>query len=119
MPEWVYVIRPAREGFKTEPTEEEQSIMAEHFGYLKRLFDDGKLTLAGPALDTTFGIVVFEAEGYGTQPDHLAPGLRMVVHDLRFGVVHGHARLAKHVLASVQRGVLCHTSRSARSRRSA
>ena len=63
MPEWVYVIRPACEGFKTEQTEEEQSIMAEHFGYLKRLFDDGKLTLAGPALDTTFGIVVFEAEG--------------------------------------------------------
>ena len=62
MPEWIYVIRAAREGFKTEPTEEEMAIMSDHFGYLKSLLDDGTLTLAGPALDASFGIAVFEAE---------------------------------------------------------
>lgn len=62
MPEWIYVIRAAREGFKTEPTEEEMAIMGEHFGYLQSLLADGTLTLAGPALDASFGIVVFDAE---------------------------------------------------------
>lgn len=62
MAEWIYVIRAAREGFKSEPTEEEMSIMSEHFGYLKGLLDSGCLVLAGPALDASFGIAVFEAE---------------------------------------------------------
>jgi uncharacterized protein len=62
MPEWIYVIRAAREGFAAGPTEEEQQIMSDHFGYLKGLLDDGQLILAGPALDAAFGIAVFEAD---------------------------------------------------------
>jgi uncharacterized protein YciI len=62
MPEWIYVIRAARDGFAAEPTEQEQTIMSDHFGYLKGLLEDGRLVLAGPALDAAFGIVVYEAE---------------------------------------------------------
>lgn len=62
MPEWIYVIRPAREGFKTEPTEEDMAIMSDHFDYLKALHADGAVTLAGPALDAEFGIIIYEAE---------------------------------------------------------
>jgi uncharacterized protein YciI len=62
MAEWIYVIRASREGFKTEPTAEEMSIMSEHFEYLQGVLADGKLVLAGPALDASFGIAVFEAE---------------------------------------------------------
>ena len=61
MPEWIYVIRAAREGFRTEPTEQEMAIMTDHFDYLKSLLENGQLVLAGPALDSSFGIAVFEA----------------------------------------------------------
>lgn len=62
MAEWIYVIRPTREGFKTEPTAEEMAIMSEHFEYLQGLMAGGKLVLAGPALDASFGVAAFEAE---------------------------------------------------------
>lgn len=62
MPEWIYVIRAARESFKTEPTEEEMTIMGEHFRYLQQLLEDGTLLLAGPALDAAFGIAIYEAD---------------------------------------------------------
>ncbi len=61
MPEWIYVIRAAREGFKSEPTEDEMAAMSDHFRYLQGLLEEGTLTLAGPALDAEFGIVVYEA----------------------------------------------------------
>lgn len=62
MPEWVYVIRAAREGFAERPTDKEMAVMGDHFAYLKGLLDDGTLVMAGPALDASFGIAVFEAE---------------------------------------------------------
>jgi uncharacterized protein YciI len=50
----------------TDPTVEETGIMDRHFERLKRLFEEGTVHMAGPALDGEFGIVVFEAEDEGT-----------------------------------------------------
>lgn len=36
--------------------------MSEHFGYLQSLLGEGKLLLAGPCLDGTFGIVIYQAD---------------------------------------------------------
>jgi uncharacterized protein YciI len=62
MPEYLYLIHPFREGFFQQPTPGEEKAMAEHFEYLKKALSAGKLLLAGPCLDETFGLVVFRAE---------------------------------------------------------
>ncbi len=62
MPEWVYVIRATRPEFVDAPTEDEQRIMSDHFSYLQSLLDAGTLIMAGPALDASFGLVVYEAK---------------------------------------------------------
>ena len=62
MAEWLYVLRPPRETFADDMTEEEGAIMREHFAYLRDLLGEGKLVLAGPSLGPVFGIVVLEAE---------------------------------------------------------
>ena len=36
--------------------------MTAHFEYLRGLLDGGTLILAGPSLEPTFGVIVFEAE---------------------------------------------------------
>lgn len=59
---YVYLIRAMRPAFRTEPTQEESTIMREHFAYLKSKFAAGELLLAGPCSDAAFGIVIFEAE---------------------------------------------------------
>jgi uncharacterized protein YciI len=61
MAEWLYVLRPPRETFVDDMTEEESAIMRDHFAYLQGLLREGKLVLAGPSLDPVFGLVVFEA----------------------------------------------------------
>lgn len=62
MPEYLYLIHPYRHGFFDDPTPEEQSVMDEHFDYLKQAAADGTVILAGPCLDDTFGLVVFCVE---------------------------------------------------------
>jgi uncharacterized protein len=59
---FIYVVRPARAGFVDAMTDEEQSVMGEHFAYLQELLADGTLMLAGPCLDRAFGIAIFEAD---------------------------------------------------------
>jgi uncharacterized protein YciI len=57
-------IEPVRDGFTLQNmTEEEQKTAAAHLGYLKGLFAEGKLTLAGQAFDPKgfFGIIVVNA----------------------------------------------------------
>ncbi len=58
---WIYILRPPRQTFVQDMTEEERAIMSEHAGYLKGLLDEGKLVLAGPALGPVFGVAVLEA----------------------------------------------------------
>jgi uncharacterized protein len=62
MAEYIYLIHPLREGFYERPTPAEDSVMEEHFQYLKKATDQGIVLLAGPCLDDTFGIIVLTAE---------------------------------------------------------
>jgi uncharacterized protein YciI len=62
MPEYIYLTHPIRDGFFEQPTSYEASAMEEHFQYLKHATEIGRIVLAGPCLDDTFGIVVFHAE---------------------------------------------------------
>ena len=62
MPEFIYLIRPVRQEFFTNPTAQEEAAMEAHFTYLKQASADGIVLLAGPCLDETFGIVVLRVE---------------------------------------------------------
>ena len=58
------VIKPYRQDFITNPKEEEEKIMSDHFEYLKSLLNQKKLFLAGPTLipEDPFGLIIFETE---------------------------------------------------------
>jgi uncharacterized protein YciI len=60
--EYLYLIHPCRHGFFDSPTPEEESILDEHFAYLKKAAEEGIVLMAGPCTDDTFGLVVFRAE---------------------------------------------------------
>lgn len=62
MNEYVYLIRATRPGFAEGSTPEEDAAMSAHFQYLKGLLAEGTLILAGPCLDTAFGVVIFRAQ---------------------------------------------------------
>jgi uncharacterized protein YciI len=62
MAEYLYLIHPYRQDFFDSPTQEEEAVLDEHFDYLKEAADAGIVLLAGPCLDKTFGLVVFQAE---------------------------------------------------------
>lgn len=58
------IIKPVREDFMINSTEEDEKIMGEHFIYLKGLLKEGKLILAGPVTNEKkpMGIFIFECE---------------------------------------------------------
>ena len=62
MPEYIYLTHPLRDGFFEQPTALETEVMEEHFQYLKQATETGRVILAGPCLDETFGITIFHAE---------------------------------------------------------
>ncbi len=62
MPEYIYLIHPFRHEFFENPTPLEEQVMETHYEYLKQAVSDGKVLLAGPCLDETFGVVVIRAE---------------------------------------------------------
>lgn len=62
MAEYIYLIHPLREGFYEQTTPTEDSVMEEHFQYLKKATEQGIVLLAGPCLDDTFGIIVLSAK---------------------------------------------------------
>jgi len=55
---FVIMLRPAN-NYGEEGTEEKVS---EHFNYLKKLLDGGKLTMAGRFSEVLIGLVMIEAE---------------------------------------------------------
>jgi uncharacterized protein YciI len=63
--QYLYKIEPTRSGMLSEgPTPTEQSVISEHFEYLKDLTGAGVVLLAGRTLNTdrtSFGIVIFRA----------------------------------------------------------
>ena len=56
------IIKPYRQDFLTNPNENEDKIMEDHFYYLKSLLKQKKLFLAGPTLITEdpFGVIILE-----------------------------------------------------------
>ena len=58
------IIKPYRQDFLTNPKENEDKIMGDHFLYLKSLLKQKKLFLAGPTLITEdpFGLIILEAK---------------------------------------------------------
>ena len=62
---WLVILRPTREEMAFEPTEDEQQIVSDHYEYLVRLRDEGKLVVAGPSIvaGDTFGIGVLTVDG--------------------------------------------------------
>lgn len=59
---YAYFIRPARDTFLHDATEAEMAIVGEHFAYLQRLLEMGKLVMAGRREDAKLGIGIFEVE---------------------------------------------------------
>ncbi len=59
MAEYIYLIHPFREGYFEKPTKIEETVMEEHYQYLRKAADEGIVILAGPCLDDTFGVVIF------------------------------------------------------------
>ena len=66
MNQYLYRIRPTRLEMVTNgPTDEESSIMSEHFDYLKSLTKQGVVLVFGRTQNndtSTFGITIFRAE---------------------------------------------------------
>jgi len=61
MPDYIYLIRPMRQEFFDHPTPEEEAAIEAHFEYLKQATSQGRVLLAGPCLDRTFGVVILTA----------------------------------------------------------
>jgi uncharacterized protein YciI len=61
MPSFIYVLHTKGRDVIDKTTSEEEARLGEHFEYLQRALEDGKLILAGPCEDGEFGIVVFRA----------------------------------------------------------
>ena len=70
MSEWIYVLKVTRLEMLTESaTPEEDTIVSQHFSYLKDLTEKGVMILMGrtqTADESTFGIAIFEAENEET-----------------------------------------------------
>jgi uncharacterized protein YciI len=66
VPQFLYVIRPARLAMLTEgSTDQEAAIIADHFEYLRMLTERNVVILAGRTLtsdETSFGIVILRAQ---------------------------------------------------------
>ena len=65
MPQFLYLLKPARLGMLTESTPEENETVSRHFAYLKDLTEKGVMILVGRTQnedESTFGIAIFEAE---------------------------------------------------------
>jgi uncharacterized protein YciI len=62
MPQFLYLIRPKNDWTNGEMTEDENRLMGEHFMYLKKNLEEGKLMMAGPCIDKSLGVGVIEAD---------------------------------------------------------
>lgn len=57
-------IKPYRSDFITNPNDEENEVMRDHFQYLKKLMEEDKLFMAGPTLidEDPFGLLLLMVE---------------------------------------------------------
>jgi uncharacterized protein YciI len=56
----LYLATPPRPSFYMDATPDEYAIIEQHFAFLEGLRGEGKLVLAGPALDGAFGVAVLK-----------------------------------------------------------
>jgi uncharacterized protein YciI len=61
LPTFIYMLRPTSRRLIDETTADEEARLGEHFEYLERALEEGKLILTGPCLDGEFGVVLFRA----------------------------------------------------------
>lgn len=63
MQHFLFMIHPVRgQAFFDDMLPEEAAVMSDHFDYLKQALAEGKLLLAGPMLDQTFGVGLLHVE---------------------------------------------------------
>ncbi|NHJ46304.1 MAG: hypothetical protein FK733_00820 [Asgard group archaeon] len=81
------MIKPLRDDFMINYTDEDERIMTEHFTYLKGLIAEKKLVLAGPILnkEKPRGIFIFEcdtieeAQGFLKEDPSIKAGIQKLV----------------------------------------
>jgi uncharacterized protein YciI len=59
---FIYIVKPFKSNFKETATDEENKIISEHFLYLKKLYEEKIIILAGPEFNAKFGIAVLETD---------------------------------------------------------
>ncbi len=59
---YISTMRPKRPDFLASMTPEERAVMEQHFVYVRRLFDQGKLLLGGAATDGAIGVLVLRVD---------------------------------------------------------
>jgi uncharacterized protein YciI len=65
MPQYLYLLKPARIEMLTQATPYEDETVSKHFAYVKDLTEKGVMILVGRTTnddESTFGIAIFEAE---------------------------------------------------------
>lgn len=70
--QYLYCIKPTRDGFLIKSTPEEDAIVSAHFNYLKQLTEQGIVLMAGRTLhtdETSHGLVVFVADSVEAAQD--------------------------------------------------
>jgi len=59
----LYLATPPRPSFYMDATPDEYVVIEQHFAFLDGLRQQGKLVLAGPALDGAFGVAILKITG--------------------------------------------------------
>jgi uncharacterized protein YciI len=61
---FLVILRPVRDEMPFDPTEDEARVVGDHYDYLVKLRDEGKLVVAGPSIKPgdTFGIGVLDLD---------------------------------------------------------
>ncbi len=84
---YIAIIKPVREDFLINSTNEDEKIMTKHFEYLKSLLEDEKLVLAGPALNEQkpFGLVVLHCDSLEKAKEIMAndPSIKSGIQNLK------------------------------------
>lgn len=61
--QFLIILRPSRDTFLSDSTEDENRIVSEHFEYMKRATERGQAVLVGRTQDDPpLGLAIFEAE---------------------------------------------------------
>lgn len=82
--EFLYQIKPLRPDFMENQSAEEKNTLESHFCYLQNLLQEGKLVLAGPCLNASFGIVILQ-DVDNKEATHIMNNDPAIVHEIMTG----------------------------------